>query len=285
MSCSGRSVIGLPVRLEQGREPEMWPSLITAAGSLFSGMFSSETSAQNSENQIRAQQQMQQQSEQFNAQEAEKNRNFQQQMSNTAYQRSSADMKAAGLNPMAMFGGGSAASTPAGSTASTGTPSVPMSQKTSPLANLGDAAKTAVSTAVSMKTIDNLVEQNANLKAENEKIVAETGRTKMDVGYVRQKTETEQAETALRKLHIDPASVSASDARTIQEMEGSPLRKAAVKADYLAGKAQSSVDLAGGVIGSAAKAAFVKKFGNATELQGRSATAWRRGYDARANEE
>ncbi|QXP08351.1 MAG: DNA pilot protein [Arizlama microvirus] len=53
----------------------------------------------------------------FNREEAQKNREFQQFMSSSAYQRSMADMKAAGLNPMLAFSQGGA-STPSGSTAS-----------------------------------------------------------------------------------------------------------------------------------------------------------------------
>jgi len=54
----------------------------------------------------------------FNAAEAEKNRQFQQQMSDTSYQRQVKDLAAAGLNPMLGYMKGSGASTPSGGQAS-----------------------------------------------------------------------------------------------------------------------------------------------------------------------
>lgn len=55
----------------------------------------------------------------FNAEEAQKNRDFQQMMSNTAYQRAVADMQKAGLNPYLAYSQGGASS-PAGSVAEVG---------------------------------------------------------------------------------------------------------------------------------------------------------------------
>lgn len=58
----------------------------------------------------------------FNALEAQKNRDWQTQMSNTAYQRAMTDMKAAGLNPVLAFQQGGASS-PTGSFATSSSPS------------------------------------------------------------------------------------------------------------------------------------------------------------------
>lgn len=88
---------------------------LSAGSSIFGGLLgASGQSATNAQQMAMFQQQMQ-----FNAAEAEKNRDFQKEMSSTAWQRGMSDMKAAGLNPIlaANLGG---ASSPGGGAASIG---------------------------------------------------------------------------------------------------------------------------------------------------------------------
>lgn len=73
--------------------------------------------------------------------EAQKNRDFQAMMSNTAYQRQVVDLKAAGLSPMlAYMKGGGGASTPPGSQAQ--------------LPDMGDAFSKGMSSAIQYKKLD-----------------------------------------------------------------------------------------------------------------------------------
>lgn len=72
--------------------------------------------AQQAWNQMNYQTQSAQEAMRFNAEQAQINRDWQERMSNTAYQRAVTDMKKAGLNPILAFQNGGA-STPSGATA------------------------------------------------------------------------------------------------------------------------------------------------------------------------
>lgn len=229
--------------------------LLSGGASLLGSIFSSNTSAANTQQQIAAQERMQAESENFNAGQSQLNRDFQEQMSNTAFQRASLDMRQAGLNPMIMAGGGGGASTPSGSAASIGTPSVPMPQNTNPLAKLGDAVTRGLDSAITAKTLDKMTDEIANLQASRGLTTAET-----DVAKERERTQEALThktsyEATGAQLDLGMKRVGATSASDILSMPDD-IRKGIVRGKFQDPHFGGAV---GGLVGTAASSAKAVK--------------------------
>lgn len=126
----------------------------------------------------------------FNAHEASKNRDFQEDMANTAYQRAAKDLEAAGLNRVLALG--SPAATPSGAVASVQAPK---------LGSTGIAAASAKQQIEQSRSLVSLQRAQEDLTRDQQKqVVASTLKTMADTGLVSQQTRTAAAEASKNEV-------------------------------------------------------------------------------------
>lgn len=132
----------------------------------------------------------QQEANAFEAAQAQKQMDFQQQMSNTAYQRQVADMKASGINPALAMSSSSGASTPSGAMA----------------ASEGVSNPDLVGLLGQIANLSLLRSQKRNIDADTEKKLADTEFSKANL--VKAGAEVQQIMANTRKLGLDADSQS-----------------------------------------------------------------------------
>lgn len=190
--------------------PAIGAALVSAAGGLAENIFGGFRQDKTNE---------------FNAQQAAINRDFQERMANTAYQRGMDDMKKAGLNPILAYQKGPASS-PSGSTASGVNVGI-----TPFISNAVDQYQKARSVSAQ---VDNMIEQNKNLSEQNKNLQETNGLIRAQTLQSSAAAAKTAAETAVVKQALEVSAGNAERGKTLDWWRGTlPGKGSAIVGDII----------------------------------------------------
>ncbi|QCQ84706.1 DNA pilot protein [Blackfly microvirus SF02] len=187
-----------------------------------------------------------------NAKESQANRDFQERMSNSAYQRGMADMTAAGLNPILAYQKGGASS-PSGSQAAFSAPKTEAFHAT-------DIATGAVNTGLALQRAQ---QENLNMKYTADNIQANTGKAMTE-------SRVNDEKAKILAADVSPAELRKVIAEQDKSVYGTTAGKVARQAGTLAGEIERT---AAPVLNSAKKLTDVVKPWTSHETT-RSGSRW-----------